>query len=116
MLKGLAKRALQGVMPRRAYCALRRYHERYVNSRRPPRRVQHRYCGHDLVIDLGNSIAESWYDADWEELPELTVLGAHALQAGARVFDIGAHHCVVAMIFAKIVGSNGKVVAVEPST
>ncbi|MGA8641423.1 FkbM family methyltransferase [Candidatus Binatus sp.] len=35
------------------------------------------------------------------------------LKQGARVFDLGAHQCVVAMMLSRIVGSEGQVVALE---
>jgi FkbM family methyltransferase len=37
------------------------------------------------------------------------------LKPGARVFDLGAHQCVVAMMLAKIVGPDGQVIALEAS-
>jgi FkbM family methyltransferase len=64
-------------------------------------------------VSLEDPLAEGWYDHDWPHLPELDRLGASHLKPGARVFDLGAHQGVVAMILARIVGDNGKVVAVE---
>ena len=37
----------------------------------------------------------------------------HSLGAGARVFDLGANHGVIAMMLARAVGPSGQVVAVE---
>jgi FkbM family methyltransferase len=48
-------------------------------------------------------------------LPEIRVLQRHALRTGARVFDLGAHQGVVALMLADAVGPDGRVVAVEAS-
>jgi FkbM family methyltransferase len=58
-------------------------------------------------------MGEKWYDSDWPELPEISLLKSHGLKPGATVFDIGAHQCVVAMMLAHPVGENGTVLAVE---
>ena len=56
-----------------------------------------------------------WYDHDWPELPEIALLKQHGLRPGARVFDIGAHQGVVALMLSKTVGPEGFVLAVEAS-
>jgi FkbM family methyltransferase len=61
-------------------------------------------------------MAEGWYDGNWEELPEIAVLRRGRLTTGARVFDLGAHQCVVALMLAKIVGPYGRVVALEANS
>ena len=45
----------------------------------------------------------------------MTFLSQHRLRPGATVFDCGAFQCLIAMILAKFVGANGKLVAVEAS-
>ncbi len=79
------------------------------------RKVTHVYGGFPLSIWLSDPLAQGWYDADWPELPEVTLLKTGRLKQGARVFDIGAHQCVVAMMLARIVGTEGQVVALEAS-
>jgi FkbM family methyltransferase len=54
-----------------------------------------------------------WYDKDWERPSELEALAHHGLEAGALVFDLGAHQNVIAMMLAKEVSESGKVIAVE---
>jgi len=66
-----------------------------------------------LTIELSDTMAESWYDHDWPALPEVERLRRHGLTPGARVFDIGAHYGVVALMLANAVGPSGSVVAVE---
>lgn len=78
-----------------------------------PRRVSHEYGGSPLTLLLADPLAEGWYDHEWPELPEVAFLRRGRLVPGARVFDLGAHQCVVALMLARIVGTNGSVVAVE---
>lgn len=75
--------------------------------------VSHVYGGFPLSIWLTDPLAQGWYDADWSELPEIALLKSGRLKPGARVFDLGAHQCVVAMMLARIVGTKGQVVALE---
>jgi FkbM family methyltransferase len=77
------------------------------------RKVTHVYGGFPLSIWLTDPLAQGWYDADWKELPELGLLKTGRLQQGARVFNLGAHQCVVAMMLSRIVGTEGQVVALE---
>ena len=44
---------------------------------------------------------------------EITFLKEHRLKPGAKVFDIGAHQCVIALMLARTVGPDVSVVAVE---
>jgi FkbM family methyltransferase len=62
---------------------------------------------------LADPVSETWYDRDWRSLPEIDLLGRGRLTPGARVFNLGAHQCVLAAVLAKTVGANGQVVAVE---
>ena len=77
------------------------------------RKVTHVYGGFPLSIWLTDPLAQGWYDSDWPELPEIALLKTGRLKQGARVFDIGAHQCVVAMMLSRIVGTEGQVVALE---
>jgi FkbM family methyltransferase len=79
----------------------------------PARVVRHAYGASELSISLEDPLAEGWYDHDWPVLPELVELAASRLKPGARVFDLGAHQGIVAMMLADLVGSLGQVVAVE---
>lgn len=79
------------------------------------KRVRHNYGGFDLEVELIDPMGAGWYDHDWPELPEIALLKQHGLRPGARVFDIGAHQCVVAMMLSKTVGPQGFVLAVEAS-
>src|SRR5829696_6377206 len=89
---------------------------RYTIARYRDRQVRHIYGGVSLNIHLADPLAEGWYDRDWPELPEIALLRRHKLKPGARVFDLGAHQGVVALMLAKEVGPKGLVVAVEGYT
>jgi len=77
------------------------------------RKVTHFYGGFPLSIWLTDPLAQGWYDDDWPELPEIALLRTGRLKPGARVFNLGAHQCVVAMMLSRIVGVEGQVVALE---
>ena len=77
------------------------------------RKVTHDYGGFPLSIWLTDPLAQGWYDNDWPELPEIALLKTGRLKPAARVFDLGAHQCVVAMMLSRIVGVQGQVVALE---
>lgn len=66
-------------------------------------------------MHLSDPLAQGWYDHDWAELPEIEALRGTSLRPGARVFDIGAHQGIVAMMLAREVGESGFVLAVEPN-
>jgi FkbM family methyltransferase len=80
-----------------------------------PRTVAHRYGSARLQVHLADPMAEEWYDHDWPPLPEIEALRASRLRAGARIFNLGAHQGIVAMMLAAEVGTAGRVVAVEAS-
>jgi FkbM family methyltransferase len=80
----------------------------------PAREVSHTYGRHELLLRLADPLAEGWYDKDWEEPKALGFLRERGvLKPGARVFDIGAHQAVIALMLAREVGASGQVVAVE---
>jgi FkbM family methyltransferase len=88
----------------------------YMRSRFQRRRVRHNYGGHLLEVELVDPMGAGWYDHETPELPEIELLKEHGLRPGAKVFDIGAHQCVVAMVLAKTVGPEGFVLAVEANS
>ncbi len=114
MIKRLAQATLKSILPRSAYCRIRRAYDDHRRANFPRRCVRHNYGGFDLEIFLADSLGQGWYDANWNELPEIAILRRHGLGSGSRVFNLGAHLCVVALMLARIVGSDGLVVAIEP--
>lgn len=75
--------------------------------------VDHSYAGLTLRVAIRDSLGEGWYDHDWGVQAELDLLSERGrLGSGALVFDIGAHHGVVALMYADR-SDGGHVVAVE---
>lgn len=101
------------MLPARVYGPIRARRVRRFIERYEPRIVEHEYAGYRLSIHLEDPLAEEWYDRDWEEPAEIARLRPGRLRLGATVFDIGAHQGVVGLIMARIVGEQGRVVAVE---
>lgn len=75
--------------------------------------VEHTFGGFPLSVWLTDPLAEGWYDHDWPDLPEIALLRRGRLREGARVFDLGAHQCVIAMMLSRMVGESGEVIALE---
>ena len=112
--KSVAKQLLPSGVKTKLELARVKYRVRHYQSRY----VDHIYGGFPLRIHLTDPVAESWYDHDeWsEEGNEISLFKGHRLGPGARIFDIGAHQGVIALVLAKIVGPEGMVVAVEPNS
>jgi FkbM family methyltransferase len=109
------KQAIKAVVPKPLWSRLRMLRMHYTRSSYRRRRVRHNYGGYQLEVELVDPMGAGWYDHDWPELPEIALLKQHGLRPGARVFDIGAHQCVVALMLSKTVGPQGFVLAVEGS-
>jgi FkbM family methyltransferase len=107
------KQLLKSILPPPVWTQLRVLRSRYEMVKYGRRRVCHNYGGFELEIELIDPMGAGWYDHDWQELAEIALLKKHGLKPGARVFDIGAHQCVVALMLAKTVGPDGFVLAVE---
>lgn len=108
------KAVVRRMLPHPIY---RRYRQRKVAALIAgyvPHDVTHSYGGHTLRVHLADPLAEGWYDHDWEE-PELIAFlrDRGVLVPGARVFDMGAHQAVVAIMLARTAGETGHVLAIE---
>lgn len=76
--------------------------------------VKHIYLGEQLTLQIADSMAEAWYDKDWVDgMTEIEELKIRKLKPGGKIFDVGAHQGVVALLMARIVGAKGVVVAIE---
>jgi FkbM family methyltransferase len=76
-----------------------------------PKKI-HTYAGYPLTVYISNPVSADWYDHDCNR-NEITFLKKYKLMKGARVFDIGAHEGIIALIFSKIIGDIGEVIAIE---
>ena len=110
-----ARHMLLGLLPPSVLGRLRAWRVRQLVTSYSPRVVEHTYGDGSLRVHLGDPLGAGWYDHDWAQLPEISALRGRSLRAGARVFDIGAHQGVVAMMLAREVGASGFVLAVEPN-
>jgi FkbM family methyltransferase len=82
-----------------------------------PRIVEHNYCGHQLKVELRDALAEGWYDKDWDKLFEIDFLKEKGiLKDGAKVFDLGAHQGIVAILLSKSCAPTGQVLAAEANS
>jgi FkbM family methyltransferase len=109
------RQVLLRLLPASILGRLRAWRVRRMVTAYTPRVVEHTYGSGRLRVRLGDPLAAGWYDHDWADLPEIVALRGRSLGQGARVFDIGAHQGVVAMMLAREVGSSGHVVAFEPN-
>ena len=110
-----ARQVLLAMLPPSILGRLRAWRIRQIVTAFSPRVVEHTYGDGVLRVHLGDPLGAGWYDHDWAQLPEISALRGGTLRPGARVFDIGAHQGVVAMMLAREVGASGYVLAVEPN-
>jgi FkbM family methyltransferase len=109
----MLRRLVLSLLPAGWRGRLRAWRTRRLVAGYPPRRVRHIYGTGPLTVELTDPLAAGWYDSDWPDLPEIKALRARRLRPGATVFDLGAHHGVVALMLAREVRPGGRVVAVE---
>lgn len=101
-------------MPHSLYRRYRRHKVASLIAAYEPRLVTHEYGSGPLQIELADPLADGWYDHDWQEPAAIRLLRERGiLRAGATVLDLGAHQAVIALMLAREVGPNGRVVAVE---
>jgi FkbM family methyltransferase len=79
----------------------------------PRRVVSHRYGGHNLHMNIHDRVAGEWYDKDWSLPPEIEFFAHDQIPRNGRIFDLGAHQCLIAMLLARELVPDGTVVAVE---
>ncbi len=109
MIKTLAKKLL----PKAAWQVLRskkidQMIKTYENEIR-----EGNYGGHELKVSIEDPLSKGWYGNDWGRPKEIEELSQSRLKPGAKVFDLGAHQSVVAMMLVKEVGPEGEVLAIE---
>ncbi len=75
--------------------------------------VTHRYGRHELRMNIHDRVASEWYDKDWALPPEIEFMSHGRVPRAGRVFDLGAHQCLIAMLLGRELVPEGSVVAVE---
>lgn len=106
-------KALLHALPKPVIRSLRSVRDQVATRTFEPKIVKHTYGGIGLHVRLADKISARWYDRDFDELPEISFLKQKKLKRGALVFDLGAHHGVIALLLARIVGDTGRVIAIE---
>ena len=109
------KNLIKKLLPSRTVHVIQQWLLRRNVAAYQARTVRHKYGEHELSVHLGDILAEGWYDRDWEEPNEITLLKQWSLKPGATIFDLGAHQGVVAMLLALECSPGGKVLSVEGS-
>ena len=107
--RDLAKKYL----PQPVVDILRAVKYRYELATFAQRTVTHRYGSHVLDMSIDDRIAAEWYDKDWELPPEIAFLSQMPIPQAGRIFDLGAHQCLIAMLLGKEVAPAGTVVSLE---
>jgi FkbM family methyltransferase len=105
------------ILPSRLFTWLRLMRDQRTLAHYEARQVRHTYGGVLLDLYIADHLSEAWYDRDWDEseVSEIVFLRHSKLKSGAKVFDLGAHQCVIALLLAQEVGLEGSVIAVEPN-
>ncbi|MFT6070711.1 MAG: FkbM family methyltransferase [Bacteriovoracaceae bacterium] len=79
--------------------------------------VENLYCGEKLKVCIEDGLGNGWYAKEWGRVEEIEFLVEKGiLTNGTKIFDLGAHQSVVAMILAKKCGVDGKVLALEANS
>jgi len=111
-MKGL-KDLARAVVPPSMWRTLQRSKRIWIARNYKERQLKQNFNGFELTLHITDPLAQHWYGQGNPTLAEVTALRSGQLRQGARVFDLGAHQGVVAMVLAKIVGEHGSVIAVE---
>jgi hypothetical protein len=85
------KSLVRQILPRGIWTKLRLARIKYGLNNYRSRLVRHTYGGLSLEICLSDMIAEGWYDRDWPELAELTLLKQHRSSDQERLFLTSEH-------------------------
>ena len=110
----MVRAILRRTLPTRLYTRLGLIREAVARARFSPYVATHVFGSRRLSVHVVDAMGRSWYDHDWATPAEIRVLAQRGrLRDGARVFDVGAHQGVVAMILADLTGTAGQVIAVE---
>lgn len=71
--------------------------------------------GVPCTIFIADPTAAAWYSGGHSRVsPEMRFVRDSVLRPGARVFEIGGHHGCTAVVLARTVGPQGRVVVCEP--
>ena len=106
-LENYAKRYL----PQPAVDVLRLMKYRMDLATFPKKVVQHMYGAHTLKMNISDRVASEWYNKNWTLPPEIEFFSHGQISKSGRIFDLGAHQCLIAMLLAHDIVPDGEVVA-----
>lgn len=108
-LKGIAR----SVIPQSIWENIRRLKRQWIAKKFEERTIQADFHGFKLDLNISDPMSLDWYGKGTSQYMELTLLQSGKLKPGACVYDIGAHQGIVALVLSRIVGTEGKAIAVE---
>lgn len=110
------KDMIRRVVPRSLWERMRQWRITSELSRFQRTVREHQYGNERFKVVLADGLSKGWYDRDWPVQTEMELLAGSRLTPGARVFDLGAHQGIVAMMMSRIVQDDGTIIAVEGMT
>lgn len=111
-MDSILQKAAQLIPPGiRAY--LKRSLFRYRNRGFTPYVTEFERLGQRFKFYLGDRVGEMWFEGGGDT-PEINFLFERMVKPGDVVFECGAHHGELTVLFAHGVGPEGRVVAFEP--
>lgn len=115
-MRGLLNRITRTVLPATALERLGARAEEVARRRFRPYLARHQFGARPYQVWIADPTSRAWYDGDRELPGEFRFLADRGqLRPGARVFDLGAHQGVIALMLAELVTPGGSVIAVEAS-
>src|SRR5947207_3295286 len=90
-------KALRKLMPNWLWASAAALRERILRTYFEPYITTRTFGKRQLRVWIPDPTARAWYDRDWDTPMEIELLTSGKLARGARVFDVGAHHAVVAL-------------------
>jgi FkbM family methyltransferase len=104
---------IKKILPKKIIAQLRIFKQKLMLYLYDKKLVSNKYAGHSFDVVIADNVAEGWYGNGIRLLSDIDFLFKNMKRKGAKVFDLGAHQGVVAMIMAKEVGEEGKIIAIE---
>lgn len=101
------------LLPLSARAFLKRSLFRFRNRKFSPYVSEFERFGKRFKFFLGDRVGEMWFEGGGDT-SEIDFLWEHMVVPGDVIFECGAHHGELTVLFADGVGSEGKVIAFEP--
>jgi FkbM family methyltransferase len=79
-----------------------------------PAIIEREVAGEKYQFYIGSVTGKSWYSNKTDASYEMTFVRNELIKSGGVVIECGAHHGAQSILLSRWVGSNGKVIVVEP--